>query len=176
MSETENNGPISAQDEQAYLNELRGYRHDLLAIQKEQITSYDKAILSMSAGALGISIAFSDKFGGDDPVVTWALLASWAAFCVAITINVLSYLFSSYDMEIELEKVRRSIQSGGTEIVSGNWWRKATQWANCVSLIAFLTGVGLFGLHAHTTTHMTTTLEVIENAGKKEPGKKDAIK
>lgn len=147
-------------DEQ-YINELRGYRHDLLSIQKEQIISYDKAILSLSGGALGITIAFSDKFGGSTiPTVTWALLAAWAAFSIAIAFNVLSYLFSSYDMEVEIEKVRQSIIMGGEELASGNRWRRATQCVNILALVAFIGGVGLFGYHAYSTTQFITNEDV----------------
>ena len=165
-------GDIFEVDEQ-YLEELRGYRHDLLSIQKEQITSYDKAILSLSGGALGITIAFSDKFGGDTPTVTLALLAAWGAFSAAIAFNVLSYLFSSYDMESEIEKVRQSIQAGGTEIISGNKWRRATQWVNVLALVAFIGGVGLFGYHAYSTTQAATSETETQNAGRKAANEAD---
>lgn len=160
-------------DEQ-YLDELRGYRQDLLTIQKEQTTSYDKAILSLSGGALGVTIAFADKFGGDTPTVTWSLLASWSAFCTAICFNVLSYLFSSYDMEAELEKVRKSIQAGGIEFESGNGWRRATQRVNILALAAFILGVGLFGYHAYATTHASLDTDVRQNVRQEEPAKTGA--
>lgn len=152
--------PNAPEIDEQYLDELRGYRHDLLALQNEQITSYDKAILSLSGGALGITVAFADKFGGGVPVVTWALLASWGAFSMAIGFNVISYLFSSYDMEAEVEKVRLSIQAGGTEFRSGNRWRRATQGVNVLALFAFIVGVGLFGYHAHTMMKASLAAEV----------------
>jgi hypothetical protein len=49
------------------------FDHQSRAGQNPNFTSYDKAILSLSSGALGITIAFADKFGGDIPVVTWAV-------------------------------------------------------------------------------------------------------
>ena len=159
--ETDDAGSGVSKIDEQYLDELRGYRHDLLALQNEQISSYDKAILSLSGGALGITVAFADKFGGDIPVVTWALLASWGAFSTAIGFNVISYLFSSYDMEAEVEKVRSSIQTGGTEFRSGNRWRSATQYTNVLALLAFMVGVGLFGYHAHTM--MKTSLATEES-------------
>lgn len=161
--ETDVNQPGIPEVDERYLDELRGYRHDLLTLQNEQITSYDKAILSLSGGALGITIAFADKFGGDVPIVTWALLASWGAFSTAIGFNVISYLFSSYDMEAEVEKVRSSIQAGGTEFRSGNGWRSATQIVNVLALLAFIVGVGLFGYHAHTMMRSSLAAEVSQN-------------
>lgn len=163
MNETEDTNSNADEADQRYLDELRGYRQDLLAIQKDQITSYDKAILSLSGGALGVTIAFADKFGGEAPVVTLALLSAWAAFCAAICFNVLSYLSSSWDMEVEIEKVRQSIQSGGLEITSGNKWRFATQALNFLSLVAFIIGVGLFGFHAYNTKQPLQSVEASTN-------------
>lgn len=136
-------------DEQ-YLDELRGYRKDLLTIQKEQIGSYDKAILSLSGGGIGISIAFADKFSDGVPEVSNWLLCAWIAFGLAIALNVGSYLTSSHDIEIEIQKVRQSVQAGGTDIRSGNPWRNITVGLNAMSLVAFVFGVGLFGLHAYS--------------------------
>lgn len=148
-----------------YLNELRGYRHDLLSIQKEQITSYDKAILSLSGGALGVTIAFADKFGGAEPIVTWPLLSAWGCFSVAITLNVLSYLFSSFDVEVEVEKVRVSIQAGGSDIVHGNNWRRATQLTNILALVGFIGGVVLFGAYAYDSTRNPGITEEVLDDG-----------
>jgi len=86
--ETDDPEPDVPEIDEQYLDELRGYRHDLLTLQNEQISSYDKAILSLSGGALGVTIAFADKFGGDIPVVTWSLLASWGAFSTACSATI----------------------------------------------------------------------------------------
>lgn len=142
----------SAEIDEQYLDELRGYRQDLLTIQKEQIGSYDKAILSLSGGGIGISIAFADKFSDGVPEVGIGLLGSWIAFSFAIAFNVGSYLTSSHDIEVEIQKVRESVQAGGTEIQSGNSWRTITMTLNALSLVAFVGGVLCFGYHAYSST------------------------
>ncbi len=152
-----------------YISELRNHRRDLITIQKEQTTSYDKAILTLSGGALGISIAFADKFGGNPPPVTHALLATWGSFSLAICFNILSHLFSSYDMGVEIEKVSASIQSGGAEIVSGNRWRQATHGANILAIIAFLAGVVCFSSHAYITTQSPSNRGIIHDARPESP-------
>ena len=156
---------------QDYLNELRSHRHDLLAIQKEQVASYDKAIFGLSGGALGVTIAFADKFSEGVPEVTWALLGAWGAFSAALLLNAFSHLSSNYDMEKEIGKVLDSIKENGSDFPSGNFWRRITEACNMLALVAFTGGVCLFGLHAYTASEAALQGGTEQDAGR---GKEEA--
>lgn len=74
---------------QAYLE----HRRVLTDIESQQQRSFDKAILSVSSGALGLSLLFSEKIAAI-PVHSCWLYAAWIALCLAIVSTTVSFLLS----------------------------------------------------------------------------------
>ena len=68
------------------------HRNALLSIQKHNITAFDKAIVTLSSGALGLSLIFLDKIGGSGKLEYSILLgAAWFVYLVSILCNLASY-------------------------------------------------------------------------------------
>ena len=71
------------------------YRQWLVSAEQKAQEDYDKTILTLSGGALGISFAFIKDILGDNPIIhsTW-LVAAWALWALS-TSAVLSSFFVS---------------------------------------------------------------------------------
>ncbi|MBU0586612.1 hypothetical protein KJ780_03800, partial [Candidatus Micrarchaeota archaeon] len=120
------------------INNLK-YRRTLETLKQESQRSYDKAVLSLSGGALGISFAFISKFIGDSQVVCpgW-LLTAWISWGISIT----SILFSFYFSNIALRKAINQVDSGTIQSERpGGLFDKVTATLNAFGGILFLIGV-----------------------------------
>jgi hypothetical protein len=85
---------------QALLTETR---KDLLARQLSNSVQYDRAILSLSTGALGISLAFIKNIVPVSTVTHLGLLkGSWCLFGSAIILTVISFLVSQHAIKVQL--------------------------------------------------------------------------
>lgn len=125
-------------DRQLYLE----HRKSLVELGVAQIGLFDKTLLLLSTGALGVSAVFVDTFVGDDPLNMQTLLAfSWGAFALTMLCNLLSYLSSWHDMETERKAWDEKYEAGDISIPHSNAWRAATQWLNGSAFLLFLCGL-----------------------------------
>ena len=63
------------------------YRDVLTALETKSQTEYDRLVVALSGGALGISFAFVERFVGDDPpLALWALMAAWVAWVCSLAL------------------------------------------------------------------------------------------
>ena len=71
------------------------YRESLEALKQKSQDSYDKTVLSLSAGALGLSFAFVKDIVGSWPPQAYAwLFAAWVSWGVGVTSALFSFLCS----------------------------------------------------------------------------------
>ena len=96
MSEKENN----EQAEREKLNEEA--RTDLLDRQKSNSSSYDKAILTLSTGALGFSLAFLKDI--PNPIHIWLLITSWCLFGGSVVLTIFSFIASQYAITVQIKR------------------------------------------------------------------------
>lgn len=76
-------------DQDTYLAE----RMMLIELEKEASKKFDKAILTLSAGAFGLSITFIRQIAPNPLVESLAFLKySWYSFCFSIVFTLLSFL------------------------------------------------------------------------------------
>lgn len=115
------------------------YRAQLLEYAKESQTSYDTTLITLSGGALGISIAFINQFVGDDPIRYFALLAiSWICWVVTLTL----VLFSFYTSTKALHSAVRQIDSEKPlSARPGGFLDRLTGLLNFLSGVLFVVGV-----------------------------------
>lgn len=119
-----------------------------LELRNDQYTTFDKAILGVSGGALGLSIVNADKLSGGATTFSQFLLASCFAFGLSITANIASYWSGAQDAEVEIRKITKAVE-GGTEYSWGNAFRTTTVVLNFVALALFFFGVIFLSLHAY---------------------------
>jgi ferric iron reductase protein FhuF len=82
---------------------LDKYRDSLIETEQSSQSEFDKTVLTLSGGALGISFAFVERFARDGKTMaTWALASAWASW----TFSLILVLASLY---LSTQAVRRTI-------------------------------------------------------------------
>src|SRR5262245_17256947 len=75
--------------------ELSEYRRHLVSAEQKTQDDYDKTVLTLSGGALGISFAFVDKFIRQGPTIRPDLLvAAWTAWVASVGLVLVSFYVS----------------------------------------------------------------------------------
>lgn len=115
------------------------YREFLvLAAQKSQ-DSFDKALLTLSGGALGISIVFLKDIVGDQPVECLIMLiAAWLAWGSSLLCVVASFQCSNYALR---ETIRQCDDGSIYTSNPGGWYAPLTRFLNVIGGLLFIGGV-----------------------------------
>lgn len=103
--------------------ELKEYRNHLILAEQKAQEDYDKTIIALSGGGLGISFAFLENVVGTNTIVSPNLLfSSWICWAVSILCVLASYFTSHLAL-------RRAIQQVDDETI----YNKRPGW--CIDLI-----------------------------------------
>jgi len=131
----------SASDEQSFDKRLEEYRAHIVAAEQKAQEDFDKTVISLSGGALGISFAFLKDIVGTDPVSdTIFLLSAWVSWGLSVT----SVLVSYYTSHLALRRTIRQIDAGDVyTVLPGGWATRITAALNGLGGILFLAGVAL---------------------------------
>jgi hypothetical protein len=114
-------------------------RKRLLALHEKATDSFDRAIMALSGGALGISIAFIHDVA-HNPRHKWVVGVAWAFFAASLLLILLSFLSS----ERASVRMVTQIDEDVDEIPRG----KVTDFLNWGSAGAFILGVVFLVLFA----------------------------
>ena len=135
---------------QAYLFE----RKMLIDAFQYGFYSFDKAILSLSSGAIGLSIVFLGQIDLHiKPGTLIYLRWSWGCFCACIICTLISFVTSRSGYYKELEELNERFlskqidQYGKADIISRSFI--VTKWLNAISLVAFPIGVVLLAIFSN---------------------------
>jgi hypothetical protein len=123
------------------LNESRDeYRKTLLDYARESQNSYDKTLITLSGGALGISFAFIERIIGDDPMVAPCLLAvAWISWTISLTFVLFSFYTSHWALSRAIKQVDKNEPVSATPGGFPDW---LTSLLNALSGLLFVAGVG----------------------------------
>lgn len=86
--------------------ELAAYRDWLVKVEHEASKDFDKAVMTLAAGALGISIAFV-RYVAPTPVsgsTVWLGL-SWTLFALSLVAILVSFLTSQFDLRRAVKEI-----------------------------------------------------------------------
>ena len=119
--------------------ELDEYRQSLVLAEQKSQDAFDKAVLSLSGGALGVSFIFIKDIVGPDTLVSpcWLLSAwiLWAASSLAV-------LASFYTSHLALQCAIRQCDDGSIRTAPvGGIYTTVTRWLNASGAIMFVLGV-----------------------------------
>jgi len=123
---------------QTYINE----RNSLVTAQKESSQYFDKSILTLAAGALGLSLTFIDKIA-PRPIVEcskYLLCTAWIFFCLSILSTLISSLTSQAACRRQIEIVE-NIFFNKVDTNSKNFLAQMTNVLNWISITLFVSGV-----------------------------------
>jgi hypothetical protein len=124
--------------------ELAEYRQHLILAEQKAQEDYDKTVLSLAGGALGISFAFVDKFmSGGAASRPGFLVAAWSCWGLSLGCVLVSYFLSRNALRTAIQqtdagKIRR-LSPGGA-------WSVVLEICNVASGVAFVLGVILIVL------------------------------
>jgi hypothetical protein len=128
-------------------NELVEYRNHLVQAQQKAQEDYDKAILALSGGALGLSMTFVKDLIGSNPVAHKGyLLTAWVCWGVSLT----SILYSYYTSVSLCTKGIAQVDAGiAYQQPIGGWFRVITRTLNFLAGFGFLIGLVMIVIFAH---------------------------
>jgi len=117
------------------------YRDSLVQAELKSQDDYDKTIVSLSGGALGISVVFvKDIIGETEPTIVWALVTAWAIWAASICAVIGSYFSSRMALR---NAILRHDQKKKDKIID-SCSAKLTSFLNAVSGILFVVGIIFF--------------------------------
>lgn len=101
------------------------YRRQLIALEQKSIESFDKTVLTLSGGALGLSLTFLRSIVDLATVVqTQCLLAAWIFWVVSLICVLLSFWMSARAMRKAIQQVD-NCKLGQERL--GGFWNWATE-------------------------------------------------
>lgn len=118
---------------------LHEYRQWLIAAEQKSQEAYDKTVLSLSGGALGISFVFLKDVIHDVPLAhAEYLLGAWLSWGLSSTSILISFFLS----HLALRRAINQIDSDEINTTSpGGIYSKVTAAANIAGALLFLIGV-----------------------------------
>jgi hypothetical protein len=106
--------------------------------------SFDKSMLTLSSGALGVSLAvIKDLVPLGQALWKSLLLTSWIAFALCITTTVVSFLLSIAAVKKHRELLDRMYEEKKGELANAvpTAWNKSVWFCTRIALVFFLTGL-----------------------------------
>lgn len=127
---------------------IQDFRSRLDELERTSQEAYDKAILTLSGGALGVTISFvKDVIGNGQPKDSHLMLASWICWGLSLS----CVLFSHYVSQQALRKTINQLDAGTlAHETPGGWFDRLTAVLNAGSGVFFLAGTFFFVIFAHS--------------------------
>ena len=118
--------------------QLQAYRAKLLNSSTTMQAEYDKTVIALSGGALGLSIGMlKDIFGRTNVTATGFLVAAWIFWAISLSSTLYSYYSSAEAFRQALKKLdERTIY-----LDQRSRWDSATAILNAASGFLFLAGI-----------------------------------
>lgn len=130
-------------------------------------SNWDKYVLSLSSGGLGISLIVLKEVSGPSGLCMWMLLVAWGGWALSILLSLLSFVTSTMNfrrISKEISEMKwEDAPKGFFEKITKSFWDKWTGVFNWVSLITFIAGLiffflfTAFNLQFEKTNHANTT-------------------
>lgn len=120
------------------------YRKDLTALEQRSQAEYDRIVVALSGGAMGITFAFVGRIIGDSPPQeVWALVAAWALWVLSLTCVLWSHFASVRALRKTIEQVDNNTLDAET---AGGLHDAIVRWLNPAGGIAFVVGAIFAGI------------------------------
>jgi hypothetical protein len=125
---------------------LEGYRAHVIVAEQKAVEEFDKAVMALSGGSLGFSIAFiKDIVGTGEMISIHWLLLSWLTWIISLLLVLISYYVSHLAL-------RKTIEQSYSEDIykqrPGAIYDRILVILNPAGGIFFIVGIVLFALFA----------------------------
>ncbi len=145
------------QQPSSHAHAMQDYRRHLMDAAQKSQESFDKTVLTLSGGALGVSFVFLKDVISGNPIHSPALLLlAWGAWGLSSLLVLASYYFS----HAALRKAINQVDDGTIEPgKAGGWYTKLTAYLNAAGAILFTAGVFLIITFAWNNLITPTTTQ-----------------
>lgn len=117
------------------------YRNWLVAAGHKSSEAYDKALMTLAGGALGLSLTFiKDIVKSTQPTSLWTLMTAWGCLTLSLATILISMLSSQWAIRKAIHQVDDASFPG---VIPGGGFAVATDVLNVVAGLAFLVGIAL---------------------------------
>ena len=119
--------------------QLDDYRSMLLGLEQQMQSAYDKAIMTLSGGALGITFAFLKDVADETALKNMGcLLTAWILWGLSVTAVLASFFTSTLALRKAIHQTDGKLIY--TEVVGG-WFNRITSILNPLAGLLFFGGV-----------------------------------
>ncbi len=120
-------------------DELKEYRKDLIERGRKANESYDKAVMTLSAGALAVSLTFIHDIA-QHPIQSSIrfLVIAWSLLVFSLIAIFISLLTSQFAFRTSVTQVDKGVIH---ESRAGGTFALATLWLNVASAVLFTLGL-----------------------------------
>ena len=126
-----------------FQSNLAAYKADLARQLREMQSEYDKAVMTLAGGGLGLSMTFlKDIIGNHPPLHIWSIIIAWICWASSLTVMLMGFLFSKNAFSRAISQVD---QHTIYYQAPGGWHDKITGLLNPLGGILFVLGLILFG-------------------------------
>jgi hypothetical protein len=119
---------------------LQKYRDHLVQADQKSQEDFDKTLLTLSSGGLGLSLFFlKDIVGGKVIERSCYLLSGWAFLAISLGLVLLGFFLSRRALRKSIDQIDR-----GTIYIErpGGMWTIVVEWLNVLGGVFFLAGIG----------------------------------
>jgi hypothetical protein len=120
---------------------LADHRRHLLETLYAESQQFDKAVMTLAAGALGISIAFVNNVAPDPRMTEW-LAASWVLLALSLLCVLVSFIASQAAIRWDIDHLYDDPRPQRPR------WRRLTPWFNAAAAATFVGGIGALTVFA----------------------------
>lgn len=103
----------------------------LIDAKRDAARSFDQTMITLSAGALGLSLTFVQEIATKPAQWRAVLSSAWVSFGIALVSILISFLLFQYAIDARIRLNEATAYA----------WDKGARWANWLSLITFTVGV-----------------------------------
>jgi hypothetical protein len=147
---------MKPEEDEEFQSAMRDYevfaaeRKILIAAEAKHSASFDKYLLTFSAGTFGLTVAFvKDMVATIKPETKWILSAAWSILIATILLVLISFLTSqaAYRKQIEIDK-ELLVTKRGKISYKKNRWAGLTIGLDLSAISAFVAGIILLTIFA----------------------------
>lgn len=117
------------------------YRAELLKRQFSNSEAYDKALLTMSSGLLGLSIAFVKDASVRTDTYLWLLYLSWVLLALTTSTTVINFLLGNIAIEQQIKLASRYYLEGDSSAFKKTTIGRAVDILNALAGFFFACGL-----------------------------------
>lgn len=117
------------------------FREWLVQAHHTASQDFDKAIMALAGGALGLSLTFVDDYA-PNPTDKWLLAVSWGLLALSLLVILVSYLTSQSALLAAIGRIDRDEEARG-----GGWLTPVLNWVAASALVVGVVFLVLFALY-----------------------------